>query len=59
MTPEEIEKVREVVADTLYYLIKLGLVETHAIDEDGNFTYGLTELGKEVGQELKKLGLVE
>jgi len=57
MTPEELEKVTEEVADTLYDLVKLGLVETTAIDEDGNFCYGLTEYGKEIGEELSSLDL--
>ena len=57
MTPEEFEKAKEEVAEILYDLIKLGVVETHGIDEDGNFTYGLTEKGKKIGEELKKLGL--
>lgn len=39
MTPEELEKVKEEVADTLHDLIKMGMVETTAIDEDGNFCY--------------------
>jgi hypothetical protein len=56
MTPEELEKVKEEVADTLYDLVKLGVVETTAIDEDGNFCYGLTEYGKEIGEELSSLG---
>ena len=59
MTPEELEKVEEEVADTLYDLVKLGLVETHDIDENGNFTYRLTEKGKEAGEELRRLGLGE
>ena len=57
MTPEELEKVKEEVADTLHDLIKMGMVETTAIDEDGNFCYALTEHGKEVGEEAKRLGL--
>ena len=57
MSPEELEEVTEEVADTLYYLIEKGLVETTAIDEDGNFCYGLTEHGKEVAEEAKRLGL--
>ena len=57
MSPEELEKVTEEVADTLYYLIEMGIVETTAIDEDGNFCYGLTEHGREVGEEAKRLGL--
>mgnify|MGYP001242224535 CR=1 FL=1 len=43
MTPEELVKVREEVEDALYYLIEMGVVETHDIDEDGNFTYRLAE----------------
>jgi len=57
MTPEEREKVKEEVEDTLYLLIDLNMVETTAIDEDGNFCYGLTEYGIEVGEELRSLGL--
>ena len=57
MTPEELEKVKEEVADTLYDLIKMGMVETTAIDEDGNFCYGLTEHGREAAEEVKRLGL--
>jgi DNA-binding PadR family transcriptional regulator len=49
MTPEE-----EAVEKAVYNLIELGLVETYAVDEKGNFTYRLTELGKEAGAELKK-----
>ena len=51
LNPEEIEQ-------TLYDLIEEGLVETHSVNEDGNFTYRLTKLGKEVGAELIKLGLI-
>ena len=57
MTPEEREKVKEEVEDTLYLLIDLNMVETTAIDEDGNFCYGLTEYGREVGEEVTRLGL--
>tara|TARA_Y100000310_G_C20613398_1_gene779241 strand:+ start:846 stop:1034 length:189 start_codon:yes stop_codon:yes gene_type:complete len=57
MTPEDIEKLKEEVGDTLSLLIDLNIVETTAIDEDGNFCYGLTEYGKEVGEELTRLGL--
>ena len=57
MSPEELEEVTEEVADTLYYLIEKGLVETTAIDEDGNFCYSLTEYGIEVAEEAKRLGL--
>jgi hypothetical protein len=57
MTPEELEKVKEEVEETLYYLIDEGMVETTAIDEDGNFCYGLTEYGKEIGEELSSLGI--
>jgi predicted transcriptional regulator len=57
MTPEELKKLKEEVEDTLYGLIKMGAVETHDIDEDGNFTYRLTEKGKELGEELIRLGL--
>jgi hypothetical protein len=57
MTPEELDNVTNEVADTLYYLIEMGIVETTAIDEDGNFCYGLTEHGKEVAEEAKRLGL--
>ena len=59
MTPEEFEKAKEEVADTLYDPIKMGVVETHEIDEDGNFTYQLTEKGRELGEELRKLGIVD
>ena len=57
MTPEELEKVKEEVADTLHDLIKMGMVETTAIDEDGNFCYGLTKHGIEVAEEAKRLDL--
>jgi|TARA_R110000824_G_scaffold20149_15_gene76542 acyl-CoA hydrolase len=57
MTPEDLEKVKEEVADTLYFLIDLNIVEVTAIDEDGNFCYGLTEYGREVGEELTEQGL--
>ena len=57
MTPEELEKVKEEVEETLYHLIDEGMVETTAIDEDGNFCYGLTEHGIEVAKEAKRLGL--
>ena len=57
MSPEELEKVTEEVADTLYYLIDEGIVEITAIDEDGSFCYSLTEHGKEVAEEAKRLGL--
>ena len=57
MTPEEREKIKEEVEDTLYLLIDLNIVETTAVDEDGNFCYGLTEYGIEVGEELSSLGL--
>ena len=57
MTPEELEAVTKEVADTLYYLIEKGIVETTAIDEDGNFCYGLTKHGIEVAEEAKRLGL--
>jgi hypothetical protein len=57
MTPEELEKVEEEVAETLYYLIEMGMVETTAVDEDGNFCYNLTEHGREVAEEAKRLGL--
>jgi len=59
MTPEEHEKIKEEVEDTLYELIEMGVVETHEIDEDGNFTYQLTEKGRELGEELKKLGIID
>ena len=57
MTQVETEKVKKEVADTLYYLIEMGIVETTAIDEDGNFCYGLTKHGIEVAEEAKRLGL--
>ena len=57
MTPEELEKVKEEVADALHDLIKMGMVETTAIDEDGNFCYSLTEHGREAAEEAKRLGL--
>ena len=59
MTQEEFEKAKEEVADTLYDLIKMGVVETHDIDEDGNFTYRLTEKGKKLGEELIKLDIID
>jgi hypothetical protein len=46
MTKEEVE-------EALYELIDEGLVEAHAIDEDGNFAYRLTQFGKDVGKKLK------
>ena len=57
MTPEEEAEVTEEITETIYYLIDMGIVETTAIDEDGNFCYGLTEYGKEIGEELSSLGL--
>jgi len=45
------------VEETMYYLIDMGIIETTAIDEDGNFCYGLTEYGREVAEEAKRLGL--
>ena len=54
MTPEEFEKAKEEVADYLYRMIELGLMETHAIDEDGNFTYRLTKEGRDIAEELNK-----
>ena len=57
MSPEELGEVTDEVADTLYYLIEKGIVEITAINEDGNFCYGLTEHGIEVGEEIKRLGL--
>ena len=57
MTPEELEKVEEEVSETLYYLIEMGMVETTAVDEDGNFCYSLTEHGREAAEEAKRLGL--
>jgi len=57
MTPEELEKAKE-VENAVYLLIDLNIVETTAIDEDGNFCYGLTKHGTEVAEELKKRGLL-
>ena len=57
MSPEELEEVTEEVKETLCHLIDMGVVEITAIDEDGNFCYGLTEHGREVGEEAKRLGL--
>ena len=57
MTQEETEKVKKEVEETLSYLIDMGVVETTAIDEDGNFCYGLTEHGRKVAEEAKRLGL--
>ena len=57
MTQEETEKVKKEVEETLSYLIDMGLVETTAVDEDGNFCYGLTEYGREAAEETKRLGL--
>ena len=57
MSPEELEEVTKEVEETLYSLIETGIVEITAIDEDGNFCYGLTEHGREVGEEAKRLGL--
>ena len=51
MTPKEFEKVKEEVADTLCDLIDLDIVEITAVDEDGNFCYGLTEYGREAAAE--------
>ena len=45
------------VEETMYYLVDMGIIETTAIDEDGNFCYGLTEYGREVAEEAKRLGL--
>jgi DNA-binding MarR family transcriptional regulator len=45
MTPEDVE-------NAVYRLIELGLAETAAIDEDGNFTYRLTKEGREVAEKL-------
>ena len=52
MTPKEKAEVTEEITETIYYLIDMGIVETTAIDEDGNFCYGLTEYGKEIGGNL-------
>jgi hypothetical protein len=57
MTPEDLEKLTEEIGDTLSFLIDLNIVETTSIDEDGNFCYGLTEYGREVGEEVTRLGL--
>ena len=57
MTQEETEKVKKEVEETICYLIDMGIVETTAIDEDGNFCYGLTEHGREVAEEAKRLDL--
>ena len=57
MSPEELEEVTEEVKETLYYLIDMGVVEITAIDEDGNFCYGLTERGREAAEEAKRLDL--
>ena len=57
MSPEELEKVKKEVEETLYYLIDMGLVEITAVDEDGSFCYGLTEHGREAAEEAKRLGL--
>lgn len=43
----------EEVEQALYDLIESGIVEAHAIDEDGNFIYQLTEKGREVGENLE------
>ena len=39
------------VEETLYYLMEMGIVETTAVDKDGNFCYGLTEYGRKVEEE--------
>jgi len=57
MTQEEDEKIKKEVEETLYYLIEKGIVETTAVDENGNFCYGLTKHGREVAEEVKRLGL--
>ena len=57
MTQEETEKVKKEVEETLYHLIDAGIVETTAVDDDGNFCYGLTKHGREVTEEAKRLGL--
>jgi acyl-CoA hydrolase len=57
MSPEELEEVTEEVKETLCHLIDMGVVEITAIDEDGNFCYGLTEHGREVAEEAKRLDL--
>tara|TARA_R110000824_G_scaffold274565_1_gene463332 strand:- start:131 stop:304 length:174 start_codon:yes stop_codon:yes gene_type:complete len=52
MTPKEKAEVTEEITETIYHLIDMGIVETTSIDEDGNFCYGLTEYGKEIGGNL-------
>ena len=45
------------VGDSLLLNDGMITLEITAIDEDGNFCYALTEHGKEVGEEAKRLGL--
>lgn len=47
------QETREEVEQALYDLIESGIVEAHAIDEDGNFMYRLTEKGDGVAENLK------
>jgi len=47
MTPEELN-------ETLKELVDKGLVEQY-IDENGDFEFELTQLGREVGESISKL----
>ena len=47
----EFSSTEEEVEEALYQLIDLGLVEAHGVDEDGAFTYKLTDKGREIEDE--------
>tara|TARA_R100001244_G_scaffold45603_1_gene40966 strand:- start:428 stop:595 length:168 start_codon:yes stop_codon:yes gene_type:complete len=44
---DEFDSIEE-IEETLYQLIELGLVEACGVDENGEFTYKITDKGKQL-----------
>jgi helix-turn-helix protein len=48
MTHSESDSLKDEIEEALYQMIEDGVVEIVAIDEQGDFIYGLTDLGKDL-----------
>lgn len=53
MSNDEFNALSQEVEETLYKMIEDGIVDVTAVDENGDFIYGLTDLGKELSEGLK------